>query len=146
MGYNMDKITKQQRRKIMQSIKSKDTKSEITMRKELWKLGHRNYRKNYDKIIGKPDIVFPKLKIAIFIDSEFFHGYNWEEKKNRIGTNRDYWIPKIERNMQRDENVNKELSSKGWTVLRFWDKDVKKNLQDCINKVEDAINKTLLKK
>ena len=112
----MDVLTPEQRRRNMQSIKSKDTKIELMLRKKLWEKGYR-YRKNYKHLPGKPDIVFLKLKIAIFCDSEFWHGYNWEEKKKKIGTNREYWIKKIETNMERDKRVNEKLKSYGWIVF-----------------------------
>ena len=91
----MDKITPEQRSRIMSHIKGKDTKIEIILRKALWKRGYR-YRKNYKVLPGSPDIAIIKYKIAIFCDSEFFHGYNWEIKKQRLGNNIDYWIKKIE--------------------------------------------------
>jgi len=134
----MDVLTPEQRRRNMQAIRGKDTKIEIILRKKLWEKGYR-YRKNYKNLPGKPDIVFVNLKIAIFCDSEFWHGYNWEEKKKRLGTNREFWIHKIETNMERDKKVNEELISKGWIVLRFWETEIKKNLNECIQKIEEAI-------
>ena len=122
----------------MQAIRGKDTTIEMMLRKKLWEKGYR-YRKNYNKLAGKPDIVFPKYKIAIFCDSTFWHGYNWEEKKKRLDTNKEYWIKKIERNMERDKRVNEELTSQGWIVLRFWETDIKKNLDECVAKIEKAI-------
>ncbi|KOS08373.1 hypothetical protein AM493_15025 [Flavobacterium akiainvivens] len=123
----------------MRAIKSKDTSVEVLLRKALWKRGYR-YRKNDKTIIGTPDIVFKKYRIAIFIDSEFFHGYNWEIKKTKLHGNRDYWIAKIERNMARDKKVNESLLSKGWVVLRFWGFDVKKNLQGCLKIIETQVD------
>lgn len=99
----MDKFTKEQRSKIMSAIKSKDTKEEVLLAKALWHKGYR-YRKNDKKVFGNPDLTFKKLKIAIFVDGEFFHGHNWEERKTKIKSNRDYWIPKIEKNIQRDKS------------------------------------------
>jgi len=122
----------------MQAIKSTATKSEVRLAKALWKLGYR-YRKNNKKIFGRPDLTFAKYKIAIFVDSEFFHGKDWETEQLRIKTNREYWIPKIERNMQRDEEVNSFLIDKNWTVLRFWSKDIEKNLEVCVAKIEGTI-------
>ncbi|SHJ14252.1 very short patch repair endonuclease [Lutispora thermophila] len=121
----MDVLTPEQRKRNMQAIKGKDTKIEIMLRKKLWEKGYR-YRKNYKNLPGKPDIVFTKYKVAVFCDSEFWHGYNWEEKKKRLGTNREFWIRKIEKNMERDKRVNEELISDGWIVLRFWEKEIKK--------------------
>ena len=115
----MDVLTKEQRTKNMKAIKGKDTKIEILLRKALWKKGYR-YRKNYNKLIGKPDIVLLKYKIVIFCDSEFWHGKDWEVKKHNIKTNSEFWINKIEGNIKRDQVVNQKLQDEGWTVLRFW--------------------------
>ncbi len=130
--------TTKQRSEMMSKIKSKGTKPELKLRKVLWKLGYR-YRKNVKKLPGSPDIVFAKFKLAIFVDGEFWHGYNWEEKKLDIKTNRDFWIPKIERNMQRDRKNNRLLMEKGWHVLRFWEKEIKNDLLGCISKIVDNI-------
>jgi DNA mismatch endonuclease, patch repair protein len=133
----MDCFTTEQRSKIMSAIRSKDTKEEITLAKALWHLGYR-YRKNNRKIFGCPDFTFATLKIAIFVDGEFFHGKDWETKK-KPKTNSDYWIKKIERNMQRDIEVNTYLESQNWKILRFWSNDIKKNLDLCIVEIEKAI-------
>ena len=135
-----DNLTAEQRKKNMQHIKSKDTKIEVLLRKELWKRGYR-YRKNYSKLPGKPDIVLTKYKIAIFCDSEFFHGKDWEVLKPRLekGNNSDYWLKKISRNRERDDEINKQLLFQGWTVIRFWGKDILKNLDECIKVVEETI-------
>ncbi|MFP9097581.1 very short patch repair endonuclease [Flavobacterium sp. RHBU_24] len=131
--------TTEQRRKIMRAIKSKNTTVEIILAKALWHKGYR-YRKNDKTIFGTPDLVFKKYKIAIFIDSEFFHGFNWEAKKDKIKNNRDYWVAKIEKNIARDQKVNEYLISKGWTVLRFWCSEINKNLRECIKVIENEIN------
>ena len=135
-----DNLTAEQRKKNMQHIKSKDTKIEVSLRKELWKRGYR-YRKNYSGLPGKPDIVIAKYKIAIFCDSEFFHGKEWEVLKPRLekANNSDYWLKKISRNRERDEEINKQLLFQGWTVIRFWGKDILKNLDECIKVVEETI-------
>lgn len=130
----MDNHTPEQRRRNMQSIRSKDSEIEIILRKKLWEKGLR-YRKNYNKIIGKPDIVFIKKKIAIFCDSSFWHGREYPKNVKRIGTNAEYWNKKILRNMERDREVNEKLSSSGWTVLRFWDDEIKNSIDECIQKV-----------
>lgn len=135
----MDNHTPEQRRKNMQAIKSKDTSIECILRKELWSRGFR-YRKNYKKLIGKPDIVFPKYKVAVFCDSEFWHGKDYEKATGRIGTNSEYWKQKIKRNIERDKLVNSELQSQGWTVLRFWEKEIKKETDSCVESIIDAIN------
>lgn len=124
----------------MQHIRSKDTKIEVILRKALWKKGYR-YRKNWSGLPGKPDIVLTKYKIAIFCDSEFFHGKDWEILKPRLekGNHSDYWVPKIARNMERDEETDKRLLFLGWTVLHFWGKDILNNSEECIRVIEETI-------
>ena len=134
----VDNHTPEQRKKNMQAIKSNNTSIEVTLRRELWKRGLR-YRKNYKKLPGKPDIVFKGKKVAVFCDSEFWHGFNWDIQKNRIGTNREYWIPKIEQNIERDKKNNVELSSMGYTVLRFWGKEIQNNLMYCADIIESTV-------
>ncbi len=134
----MDNLTAEQRRKNMQAIKCKDTSIECILRKELWARGFR-YRKNYKKLIGKPDIVMPKYKLVIFCDSEFWHGKDYHESTDRIGTNSDYWKQKIKRNIERDKEVNEKLIADGWTVLRFWEKEIRKELDKCVEQVVSAI-------
>lgn len=134
----MDILTPEQRHRNMSRIRSKNTKIEIILRKALWHQGIR-YRKNYDKLIGHPDIVLTKYKIAIFCDSEFWHGYNWENTQNDIKSNREFWIKKIERNIKRDEIVNSELKNAGWLVLRFWGKDIVKYTDRCVEIIINAI-------
>lgn len=135
-----DVLTKEQRHKNMKNIKGKDTKIEVLLRKALWNKGYR-YRKNYKKLEGKPDIVLTKYKIAIFCDGEFFHGKDWEKLKERLksGNNGEFWIKKIARNMERDDNINKRLQFEGWTVLRFWGDDIKKNTEDCVKTIEETV-------
>lgn len=130
----MDNHTLEQRRKNMRAVKCKDSDIELMLRRELWSRGLR-YRKNVKYITGKPDIVFLGKKIAVFCDSEFWHGYDWENRKNDIKTRRDFWIPKIERNIARDKEVNKILAEEGWTVLRFWGKEIKKNVTGCADDI-----------
>ena len=136
----MDNLTKEQRHKNMSHIRSKDTKIELLLRKELWKRGYR-YRKHYKALPGNPDIVFTKYRIAIFCDGEFFHGKDWEILKPRLekSNNSDYWVNKISRNRQRDDEINKRLLFEGWTVIRFWGKDIKNNLDECVKVIEETI-------
>lgn len=136
----MDVLTKEQRRKNMQNIRSKDTRIEVMLRKALFARGIR-YRKNYGKLPGKPDIVLTKYKIAIFCDGEFFHGKDWEVLKPRLqnSNNSEFWINKISRNRERDDEVNKKLLFMGWTVVRFWGSDIKKHTDDCVKVIEEAI-------
>jgi len=136
----MDVLSKEQRRRNMQNIKAKDTKIEIKLRKVLWNKGYR-YRKNYKDLPGSPDIVLTKYKIAIFCDGEFFHGKDWEVLKPRLqnSNNSEFWIGKISRNRERDDEVNKRLLFEGWTVIRFWGNDIKKNVDECVKVIEECI-------
>lgn len=126
--------TTKTRSKHMSKIRGKDTKPEILFRKALWRKGYR-YRINYKKLIGKPDIVLKKYKTIIFIDGGFWHGYNWEEKKKKIKSNRGFWIPKIERNMQRDREVNAALEKLDYKIFRFWEHQLKKDFETCFLEV-----------
>lgn len=136
----MDVLTKEQRKKNMQNIRSKDTKIEVLLRKALRAKGI-GYRKNYDKLPGKPDIVLTKYKIAIFCDGEFFHGKDWEVLKPRLekSNNSEFWISKISRNRERDDEINKKLLFLGWTVIRFWGNDIKRDPDECVKVIEELI-------
>ena len=136
----VDNLTQEQRRKNMQHIRSKDTSIEIVLRKKLWEKGYR-YRKNLSNLPGKPDIVLTKYKIAVFCDGEFFHGKDWEILKPKLekSKNSDYWIRKISRNIERDDEVNKELLFQGWTVIRFWGNEITQNIDECIRVIEETI-------
>lgn len=129
-----------QQHKNMSRIRSKDTSIELVLRKALWHHGIR-YRKNYKKLPGTPDIAITKYRIAIFCDSEFFHGKDWEKLQLRLanGSNSSYWLKKISRNMERDQDVERTLRSREWTVIRFWGNDITKNTQDCVRVIEEAI-------
>lgn len=126
--------------KNMSKIKGRDTSIEVALRKALWKKGYR-YRKNFKELPGAPDIVFTKYRIVVFCDGEFFHGKDWEILKPRLeqGKNADYWIKKIQRNMQRDVEKDKILNLMGWTVIHFWGKDILKNTEECIRVIEETI-------
>ena len=140
IGNMADVLTPEQRKRNMRNIRSFDTKIEVILRKELWSRGYR-YRKNYKKLPGSPDIVLTKYKIAIFCDGEFFHGKDWEVLKPKLlnSNNSEYWISKISKNIEHDSEVNKQLLSLGWTVIRFWGNDIKKHTDECINVIEEAI-------
>lgn len=124
----------------MQAVKSKNSKIERLLRQELWSRGLR-YRKNVNSIFGHPDIAFIGKKIAVFCDSEFWHGYDWEKRKSDIKSNKEFWIAKIERNMTRDEEVNTYLTSHGWTVLRFWGKQIQKDAAVCADLIEEQVKR-----
>lgn len=136
---SMDKLTKEQRRKNMQAVKATGSKIETAFAKALFARGHR-YRKNDRTVFGKPDLTFKKIKLAIFIDSEFWHGKDWAKHQHDHKSNKEFWHNKIERNIQRDKEVNRQLKKDGWKVLRFWGKQVEKSLDICILKTEKVIN------
>ena len=118
----------------MSRVKSTGSKIERTLGKALWASGIR-YRKQYKKLPGKPDFVIVCAKVAIFCDSAFWHGYGWPAAAQQIKSNREFWIPKIEGNIVRDEVVNQSLAELGWIVLRFWDHEILKNTAACVGKV-----------
>ena len=131
------KKTAEQISKNMRNVKSKDSQIELRLRRELWKRNLR-YRKNVQHIFGKPDIAFIGKRIAICVDSEFWHGFDWLNKQKEIKSNRDFWIAKIERNIQRDLEVTNKLETDGWTVIRIWGNDIKHNLQGVADIIEAA--------
>lgn len=137
----MDKLTAEERRKNMQAVRASGSKIETALAKALFAKGLR-YRKNDRTVYGKPDLTFKKYKLAVFVDSEFWHGKDWETRKFDHKSNQEFWLTKIERNIERDNEVNEKLIAEGWKVLRFWGKDITKNLDKCINKIQKTINET----
>ena len=135
----MDRHTPEQRRRNMQAIRSTGSRIEVTLAKALFVRGHR-YRKNDKTVFGKPDLTFKRLKIAVFVDSEFWHGKDWATEKARHKSNVAYWHQKIERNMERDKLVNRTLRKAGWRVLRFWGKQVLTRPESCVREIEKVIN------
>lgn len=135
----MDNHTPEQRKKNMQAVRNKDSAIEVALRKELWSRGIR-YRKNVKTVFGHPDIAFIGKKVAVFCDSEFWHGFDWENNRDSIKTRREFWIPKIERNMQRDKEVTQKLESDGWIVIRFWGKEIKKQTKECADIIQKHLN------
>jgi len=134
----MDNLTFEQRRKNMRAVRSRGTKIEVKLAKALWAEGLR-YRKNCRDILGKPDIVFRKYKTAVFCDSEFWHGKNLTENKFKIKTNKKYWNKKIKSNIKRDKFVNENLKKDGWKVMRFWGKDIEKNIDKCTAEIKSYL-------
>ena len=133
--------TKDEIYKNMSAIKSSGTKIEILMGRALWGLGLR-YRKNYKKVLGKPDFAFPAQKVAVFCDSSFWHGRKWgRRRKLEFRKNKTFWIKKIERNIERDKTVTKGLKNAGWKVFRFWDDQIKLNVNACAARVFDEVRK-----
>lgn len=130
--------TSVQKSLAMSKIKGTNTKPEVILRKALWAIGLK-YRINVKNLPGKPDILMRKYQLAIFIDGEFWHGYDWEIKKTKIKTNIGFWVPKIERNMQRDRESNEKLIALGFYVLRFWEHEIKKDLTACLQIITSYI-------
>jgi DNA mismatch endonuclease (patch repair protein) len=124
--------TTSQRSKMMAKIKGKNSMPELMLRKALW-AAHVRFRIHRPDLPGKPDLVIDKYKLAIFVDGDFWHGYQWEIRKPK--TNQAFWIPKIERNMQRDQFANESLAHLGYHVMRFWEHEIKQNLKACVNQV-----------
>lgn len=122
----------------MRANKSKGTKPEILLAKAMWQIGLR-YRKNSKTVFGKPDFSFKKYKVAVFVDGEFWHGKDWENRKADIKSNREFWIAKIERNIERDKEVTGRLKADGWEVFRFWAREVVKNPQVFAGKIQKAV-------
>ena len=120
--------------KRMGNIRLKRGKAETMIAKRLWHSGYR-YRLNYRKLPGSPDIAITRHKVAVFVDGEFWHGQNWEERKPKLKSNREYWIEKIEENIARDKRNNDSLDEQGWTVIRFWEKEVLKDPDECVQKI-----------
>lgn len=125
--------------KRMSKVKLKRNSVETKLAKALWHKGYR-YRLNYKELPGSPDIVLTKYHIAIFVDGEFWHGKDFEERKEKLINNKDYWIEKIQENIDRDNLNDKLLRQQGWTPLHFWSKDVEKYLDACVGVVEEFIN------
>lgn len=131
----MDKISKQQRSHNMAMVKSKNTKAERVLRLALWHRGIR-YRKNWRKLPGSPDIAITKYKIAIFVDGDFWHARGHEQDPGeQVATNKEFWKRKLARNVERDKEVNDQLTHAGWLVLRFWESDIKKNVDGVIAEI-----------
>ncbi len=128
------------RSKTMSHIRGKDTSIEVALRKALREKGY-HYRKNYKALPGSPDICLTKYKLAIFCDSEFFHGKDWEVLKPKVekGNNGEYWVRKIQDNIERDSEIDKRLLFMGWTVIHFWGKDILKKTDECVRTIEEVI-------
>ena len=131
----MDVLTKEQRHRAMSRNRSRDTRPEVIFRKALWHRGIR-YRKNYDRLPGKPDIAITKCKIAVFVDGDFWHARVHEEHPGeQVRSNQGYWRKHLSRNVERDRDVRDELTELGWLVLRFWESDIRKDLEACVAQV-----------
>ena len=129
--------------KIMSSIKPKNTQPELLLRKALW---HKNmrYRVNFNKLPGKPDIVFTKSKVVVFCDGDFWHGHNWAIRgmksfEEELAGYSEFWKEKILRNIERDNAITEKLNALGWKVIRIWESDIKKDVNKCVKTIQEAI-------
>jgi DNA mismatch endonuclease (patch repair protein) len=123
------------------SSKKTDTKPELMLRRILFRSGYR-YRKDVASLPGRPDIVFPNAKIAVFCDGDFWHGRHWTTRKAKLacGTNPHYWISKIERNMDRDQENQEKLEARGWRVLRFWEGEIREETAVVVSEIISALD------
>lgn len=136
----MDKLTPEQRARAMRAVKSQGSLIERLLMEGLKSRGLEHFETNVPDVEGKPDILFRSQKVAVFCDSEFWHGKDWEQRKADHKSNQAFWHQKIERNRRRDQEVNEQLSLQGYTVLRFWGKDIKKNTESCLRSIEEVLN------
>ncbi|MDO5296421.1 MAG: very short patch repair endonuclease [bacterium] len=123
----------------MSRIRSTNTRQENKLCTELYKRGIFSFERHAKDIPGCPDLVFRARRAAVFCDGDFWHGYDWEHKRERIKSNRGYWIPKIERNMVRDKAVTYSLGAQGWKILRFWEHDIKNNATAVADTIVSAV-------
>ena len=134
MHYDTDEATS----KRMAKVKLKRGNAETLLAKALWHKGYR-YRLNWKKLPGSPDVAILKYHVAIFVDGEFWHGHDWENKKHKLKRNKEYWVEKIEENIARDQRVDRELRAMEWKPIHFWTKEVEKNLEDCVRAIMELI-------
>ena len=132
--YDTDEATS----KRMSKVKLKKGKAEMLLAKALWHKGYR-YRLNWKRLPGSPDIAILKYHVAIFVDGEFWHGQDWENKKHKLKRNKEYWVEKIEENISRDQKVDRELRAMDWEPVHFWSKEVEKNLEECVSAIAELI-------
>lgn len=132
--YDTDEATS----KRMSKVKLKKGKAEMLLAKALWHKGYR-YRLNWKRLPGSPDIAILKYHVAIFVDGEFWHGQDWENKKHKLNRNKEYWVEKIEENISRDQKVDRELRAMDWEPVHFWTKEVEKNLEECVSAIAELI-------
>jgi DNA mismatch endonuclease (patch repair protein) len=134
-----DVMTKEQRSRAMQAVRSKDTKLELTIRKQLWREGLRYRLKT--KLVGNPDLVFPSARVVVFLDGCFWHGC--PKCYSAPKSNARFWRDKLEANRKRDKFVVRELRKDGWTVLRFWSHSIKRNPTAVCHKIERTVHSTV---
>jgi DNA mismatch endonuclease, patch repair protein len=128
--------------RAMTGNRAVDTRPELVLRGQLWRLGLR-FRKNVARLPGTPDIVFPRHKVAVFCDGDFWHGKDWAKRRRKLqrGSNRQYWIGKIRSNIDRDARVSAELKRSGWHVVRFWESDIRQDSVKAAVKIAKILRK-----
>jgi DNA mismatch endonuclease (patch repair protein) len=130
-----DNMTPEQRRMTMSKIRGRNTKVELAVRKELHRRGYR-FRVNAGWLAGKPDVVFTKMRLAIFIDGDFWHGWRFDQWSHKLA---DYWRAKISSNKTRDRRHMSRLRREGWAVMRIWEHEIEENLERCVRRIESKI-------
>lgn len=125
-------------RRRMSRVHLKGGRAETLLAKALWRLGYR-YRKNDRRLPGSPDLAILRYHVAVFVDGEFWHGKDWQTRRERLRRNREYWIAKIEENIARDQRDDALLRQRGWVPIHFWEKDVLRDLEGCVAQIQDVI-------
>ena len=136
-----DNLTPEQRRYCMSRVKGKDTGLEVRVRSALHKSGLR-FRKHVKELPGKPDIVFSKARVAVFVDGDFWHGYRFPFWEDNVS---DFWKEKISKTRERDIKNHRKLREMGWTVIRLWQHEIKKNFELCVDRITFAVTSTASK-
>lgn len=124
------------------SSKKRDTKPELRLRKALWRASVRGYRIDVSSLPGRPDLVFPRQRVVVFCDGDFWHGRDLERRIARLkrGHNAPYWIEKIRGNVARDRRRDEELRDSGWTVLRIWESSIQEDLEAVVHRIQKLLN------
>jgi len=130
--------------KIMSSVRSEDTRPELLVRRRLWHRGYR-YRKHYRKVEGNPDLAFPSVKLAVFIDGDFWHGNAWRVRgydslEDLFPSKTEWWVKKIRENMHRDDYVTETLKEDGWTVLRYWSSTIDQDVERVVDEIARTVD------
>lgn len=135
-----DTRTPEQRKAIMRAVRRRDTAPELNLRRALYAAGVRGWRCDYGRAPGRPDIAWPRRRLAVFVDGAFWHGHPSRHTPGRSGK---YWDEKIQRNIERDREVDALLRESGWMVLRYWDFEVRRNLEDVVQSVLAALARSI---
>jgi DNA mismatch endonuclease, patch repair protein len=131
-----DNLTREQRARTMARIRRRDTGPELALRRAVWALGWRGYRVDDGRLPGRPDLAWGRARVAVFVDGKFWHGHPPAFKP---GQHSAYWNEKITRNVERDRRADRALAAMGWTVLRFWDFEIRTELASCVERIASAL-------